>query len=222
VAIIGRRQEVVETTARELSAEPATTGRVEAYRADLTDPADTAAVVRRIVDAGGRVDAVVNNAGAVCRRPAGDLAEVKQVWTANFASNVLTAVLLTSALLPYLARPGGRVIALGSVSALRGRSTGAYSAAKAALHGWVYGLAAELGPDGITANIVAPGYTEGTEVFDGGLTGEKRARLLGETLVGRAGTPEEIAAAVSYLASAAAGFVTGTILHVNGGAVLGR
>ena len=74
----------------------------------------------------------------------------------------------------------------------------------------------------MTANVVAPGFIEGTEFFGGTMTDERRDRLIAETKVQRAGRPEDVAAAVRYLASPEAGFVTGHVLHVNGGAVFGR
>lgn len=99
--------------------------------------------------------------------------------------------------------------------------TVAYAAAKAGLHGLTFGLARELSPRGITVNAVAPGFVAGT-----GFTGdwpEERVRFMVEqTAVKRAGQPEDVAAAVRYLASPEAGFVTGEILQVNGGWLFGR
>ena len=139
----------------------------------------------------------------------------------DVASSVLTAVLLTTALEPSLRRPGGRIVTISSIAAIRGGGE-SYSAAKAALIGWTFQLASTLGPEGVTANVVAPGFIEGTEFFGATMTDERRDRLIAETKVQRAGRPEDVAAAVRYLASPEAGFVTGHVLHVNGGAVFGR
>ena len=83
------------------------------------------------------------------------------------------------------------MINISSIAALRGGGD-SYSAAKAALIGWTYQLAAILGPDGITANVVAPGYIQDTEFFGDTMTEERRQRLTSQTLVGRAGMPEEL------------------------------
>ena len=88
--------------------------------------------------------------------------------------------------------------------------------------GWTYHLAGELDPDGVTVNVVAPGYVEGTEFFGDSMTEQRRRRLIDQTLVGRAGRPEDDAAAVRYSASPEASFVTGQLLQVNGGALVGR
>jgi 3-oxoacyl-[acyl-carrier protein] reductase len=106
------------------------------------------------------------------------------------------------------------------VAAVRGG--GIYGAAKAALHGWAYALAAKLGPDGVTVNVVAPGYVADTEFFGDRMSPEFHESRVRQTLVGRAGAPDDIAATVSYLASESAGYVTGQIIHVNGGSALGR
>ncbi len=219
VLIVGRRLDVLERAAREAGEAAGRPGAVRAYRADLADPAE----VRRLADTVDRpVDVLVNNAGGFDVTVGGDrLDAIADWWRRAYETNVLTAVLLTEAIRPRLARPGGRVILLSSIAAQRGGG-GPYSAAKAALHGYGYDLARELAPDGITVNVVAPGYTADTEFFGDRITPESHARRIAEIPAGRAGSPDDVAAAIAYLAAPSSGFVTGQILGVNGGAVLGR
>jgi 3-oxoacyl-[acyl-carrier protein] reductase len=112
------------------------------------------------------------------------------------------------------------VITVTSVAALRGG--GSYGASKAALHAWNHSLAAQLGPQGVTCNIVAPGTVAGTEFFGARLNDAELTRRAGRTLIGRVGRPADVAAAVIFLASPEAGFITGEILQCNGGELLGR
>lgn len=219
VLIVGRRAGVLDAAAERIGAEGGRPGAVRAVAADLTDPGQVDLVVEAV---GGRtVDAVVNNAGGYLGGDTGTLAGTAAHWRANLDANVLTAVLLTEALRPVLRRPGGRVVLLSSIAAQRGGG-GAYSAAKAALHGWAYDLATQLGKEQITVNVVSPGYVADTEFFGDRMTPEGHAARVAATLVGRAGQPDDIAAAVRYLVSPTAGYVTGQVLGVNGGSVLGR
>jgi 3-oxoacyl-[acyl-carrier protein] reductase len=214
VYIVGRRSAVLEKTAAEIG--PMVTPVV----ADLTRPQDVATLAAAVGDRA--VDVLVNNAGGyLAGDGGGGLAGVAEWWRRSLDANVLTAVLLTEALRDKLRRPGGRVILVSSIAAQRGGG-GPYSAAKAALHGWAYDLAAELGPEGVTVNVVVPGYVADTEFFGDRMTPEGHARRVAQTLVGRAGQPDDIAEAIRYLASPAAGYVTGQVLGVNGGSVLGR
>jgi NAD(P)-dependent dehydrogenase (short-subunit alcohol dehydrogenase family) len=100
-------------------------------------------------------------------------------------------------------------------AAYNGRG-GVYTVAKAGMVGLTYWLALDLGPEGITVNAVAPGFIEDTEFFGGGLTPEGRQRRVDLIPAGRPGSPEEIAAAVAYLASPEAAYVNGEVHHVNG------
>ncbi|TDE14099.1 SDR family NAD(P)-dependent oxidoreductase [Jiangella asiatica] len=215
VVVTGRRREVLDGVVAELGG---------AARAVDFDAADPAAVTAALAALPPTVDVLVNAAGGNTGfdRPAavaGDLAAQAAAWRANFDANVLTAVLVTAALLPRLPA-GGRVVTIGSIAARRGG--GDYGAAKAAIEAWTASLAAEIGPRGVTANVVAPGLTMGTEFFRGRLSDARRQRLVDETMTKREGTTDDVAAAVRYLAAPGAGHVTGQVLHVNGGAYLGR
>jgi 3-oxoacyl-[acyl-carrier protein] reductase len=219
VLIVGRRGAVLRAAAERIGAECGRADAVRAVAADLTEPEQVARVVEAVN--GRTVDAIVNNAGGYLGGDTDTLAGTAAYWRANLDANVLTAVLLTEALRPALRRPGGRVVLVSSIAAQRG-GAGPYSAAKAALHGWAYDLAGQLGRDRITVNVVSPGYVADTEFFGDRMTPEGHAARVAATLVGRAGEPDDIAAAVRYLVGPSAGYVTGQVLGVNGGSVLGR
>ncbi|ADI05284.1 Putative 3-oxacyl-ACP reductase [Streptomyces bingchenggensis BCW-1] len=219
VVIVGRRAEVLRAAAEKVNA---ATGAdlVTWTSADLSDPEQTRSAAEFIA-ADGPVDVVVTNAGGnVAPGNDGTLEGIADQFQRNFSANVLTAVLLTEALLPHLTRPGGRIVHLSSVAALRG--PGSYGGTKAHLHVYTYDLAKRLGAEGITANAVAPGYVQDTEFFGERGTPEFIAQQIGQTLTGQPGYPAEIAAAIRYLASPEAAYVTGQVLHINGGAQFGR
>jgi 3-oxoacyl-[acyl-carrier protein] reductase len=219
VVLLGRRAEALEGAAAEIEAGGAE-GVVGWYSVDLTQPEHVEATAAAIADDAGQVDVLVNNAGGVSTAPTGTLLEIATAWREDFDGNVLPTVLLTEALLPYIARPGGRIVAVSSIAALRG--AGSYGAAKAALHAWAYSLATQVAPDGVTVNVVAPGFIPDTEFWSGRLTAEVYESRVRQIPMNRPGTPDEVAAAVRYLVSPDAGWTTGQILQVNGGTLLGR
>jgi 3-oxoacyl-[acyl-carrier protein] reductase len=209
VLITGRRPDRLHAAAGRLG--PA----VRAAVCDATDPAAVQALQASIP---ASVDVLVNNAGGNTefdRPEPADLAGLAASWRANLDANLVSAVLMT-ALVTGRLEAGGSVISVGSIAADKG--AGSYGAAKAALASWNVSLAGELGPRGITANVIAPGYTAGTEYFRDRLTGTRRQHLIAATSTGRAGRPDDIAGAVFFLASPDARQITGQVLPVNGGA----
>ncbi|AVH59251.1 MULTISPECIES: SDR family NAD(P)-dependent oxidoreductase [Streptomyces] len=218
VLLLGRRAEVLEK---------AGVPGALAYAADLSDPRGVRGVAEFVGDEFGTVDVLVHSAGGAGNlEPKAEtedpLEAVAHNWTVNFRLNTLTAALLTEALRDRLASPGGRVLFLSSIAAYRGSGSGAYAASKAALHPYAFELARELGPRGITVNVVAPGYVEDTGFFGGEMEPARRERLIAETSTGRAGTPGDIAATLHWLASPGAGHITAQVIQVNGGAERGH
>jgi NAD(P)-dependent dehydrogenase (short-subunit alcohol dehydrogenase family) len=228
VVIVGRRKEVLEKTALSINHDVGTEC-VSWHSADLTKPVDISGAVEAITAHGDPVDVLVNCAGGYQGQRAGDatlagLDEVIAHWQQNFTANVLPTVLFTRALVPHLRRPGGRVLAIGSMAVFRGHSRrAAYGSAKAAVHAWACALAGDLAPAGITVNVIAPGRVlDPASEAASRLTDELQREAVREIPAGRLGTPEDIAAAARYLVSPGAGYITGQIIQVNGGMVPGR
>ncbi|WP_327675369.1 SDR family NAD(P)-dependent oxidoreductase [Kitasatospora sp. NBC_00458] len=227
VVLTGRRAEVLDRAAERLRAAHPGAPAPVALAADLSDPAGAGLVAAGIGERWERVDVLVNSAGgnAALGAPAGrtdGLAGAAWHWQENFRANTLTAVLLTEALKERLAAPGGRVLLIGSIAAYRGSGSGSYGAAKAALHPYAYDLSAELGPRGITVNVIAPGYVADTGFFRGALSPEREKTLVEQADTRRAGRPSDVAETARWLASPGAGHLTAQIIQVNGGAEHGR
>ncbi|AVF55976.1 UNVERIFIED_ORG: 3-oxoacyl-[acyl-carrier protein] reductase [Pseudomonas parafulva] len=185
--------------------------------ADVADEAQVQAMVGQVQAMLGGVDILVNNAGIVSTGP---LLEVTTAeWNRVMAIDLNSVFFCAKAVLPgMMARQSGRIINIASVAGKRGGGllgNSCYAAAKGAVIALTKGLAREAGPYAITVNAVSPALTD-TEMTSA-LAPQARAEVLAQMPLGRAGTPRDIAAAVCFLASREAGFVTGEIMDVDGG-----
>ena len=205
--------------ARALEAELLSQGRPAlAVQADVADRQAVTAAIRRVEDAFGPVALLVNNAGIAEQHQFQDITDA--VWRRFFAVHLDGAFHTIQAVLPHmLHEKAGCIINISSIWGQRGASCEvAYSATKAAIIGLTRSLAMELAPSRIRVNCVAPGVirTDMTETL-----GEDTLRELAEeTPLGRLGTPEDIAAAVAFLAAEEASFITGQVLTPDGGFIL--
>jgi len=190
-------------------------GAAEACPCDLADDAAVDAMVEGVVDRLGRLDVLVNNAGIT--RDGLILRMSDEDFDTVLATNLRAAFrLCRAAARPMMRGRWGRIINIGSVVGVVGNPGQAnYAAAKAGLIGMTRSIGKELGGKGVTANVIAPGFIE-TDMTDA-LPDQLVKEAVGRLPLRRLGRPEEIAAAVSYLASEGAGYVTGHVLAVDGG-----
>jgi 3-oxoacyl-[acyl-carrier protein] reductase len=208
VVLSGRRRDALDALAGELG------GRVAVEPADLA-AAGAAERLIEAVEAGGGLDILVNNAGLTRDNLAVRLKD--DDWQTVLEVNLSAGFrLIRSSLRGMMRRRFGRIVSITSVVAVTGNPGQAnYAAAKAGLIGMSKALAAEVASRGITVNCVAPGMIE-TAMTDA-LSEAQREQLLGRIPAGHLGSGADVAAAVVYLASAEASYVTGQTLHVNGG-----
>lgn len=177
-----------------------------ALQADLSLPNMAATVIEEVIRHFGRLDVIVNNAGAIAM-DGDDLAH-------TFAVNVTAPQAILNAALPHL-KPGASIINISSVNAtLPAMGAIGYSASKAALDTFTRGMAKTLGPQGIRVNGIAPGAIERTEAPR---PSELVQAFVDMTALGRSGVPSDVAKVARFLASDAAGFITGETLVVSGG-----
>jgi 3-oxoacyl-[acyl-carrier protein] reductase len=209
VALTGTREGPLAALAGDLGE------RAHVLPCDLSDAAAVAELPKRAAEAMGTVDVLVNNAGIT--RDNLTMRMSLEEWQSVLDVNLTAAFLLSKGVMRGMMKARwGRIVNVSSVVGATGNPGQAnYAASKAGLVGMTKSLAYEVASRGITVNAVAPGFIA-TAMTDK-LTDEQKAKIDAQIPTGRMGTPEEIAAATLYLASPEAGYVTGTVLHVNGG-----
>ncbi|RMF25374.1 MAG: SDR family oxidoreductase [Deltaproteobacteria bacterium] len=189
--------------------------RLRPLQADLSQSRSIEPLVERVLAEEGRIDALVHGAAAT------DDTLLLRVdpdrLRRQLALNLEAGILLSRAVLPaMLKRRRGRIVMISSVVAALGNpGQTVYATAKAGLEGFVRSLAREVGRKGITVNCVAPGLIDTN--MSGAMPAELRARALENIALGRPGTAPEVAAAIAFLCSDDAAYITGTVLQVNGG-----
>jgi 3-oxoacyl-[acyl-carrier protein] reductase len=193
-------------------------GQAFAFQGDVGDERAVAAMVEAALQRWGRLDILVNNAGVTADAP---LARLKpEQWQRVIDTDLTSVFLCCRAALPAMRqRRYGRIINIGSLAGLAGNlGQTNYAAAKAGLVGFTRALAREVAIDGITVNVVAPGYIE-TEMLDG-VAPAVRTWAKQAIALGRFGKVEEVTPAVRFLASAGASYITGHVLVIDGGWVM--
>jgi 3-oxoacyl-[acyl-carrier protein] reductase len=192
-------------------------------QADMTDPEAVRRAVDEAADRLGRLDVLVNNAGVFVASPplTTSYEDWREAWTQTLATNLTGAANAAYCAIPHLrAAGGGAIVNVSSRGAFRGEPANpAYGASKAGLNAFGQSLALALAPEGISVGTVAPGFVQ-TEMAREVLDGPGGDAVRAQSPFGRVARPEEVAAAVLWLASPEALFSTGTIIDVNGGSYL--
>jgi 3-oxoacyl-[acyl-carrier protein] reductase len=193
-------------------------GAAISVQADLAHPEAAERLVSAVLARFGRIDILVNNAAEMTDAAVLDMTDTQ--WDQIINVNLSAVFRLSRACGAQMVKQGwGRIISLSSQAAFSGSNNHAhYAASKAGLSGLTYSLAKELGRHGVTANLVAPGRIETDMLFE--RSAGRMDEWLRQTPLGRLGKPEEVAAAIAFLALPAASYITGATLHVNGGQVM--
>jgi 3-oxoacyl-[acyl-carrier protein] reductase len=204
-----------ENAAAAVTAIQAAGGRAEVAAVDVTDTASVEAMVSGTLERHGRVDILVNNAGIT--RDQLMLRMKREDWDQVLATNLTAAFTCVQAVLrPMIKQRSGRIISISSVVAQTGNAGQAnYAASKAGLIGFSKAMAREVASRNITVNVVTPGLIE-TEMTKA-ITDKAQAEWMAAIPLGRLGSPQDVAAAVCFLASDEAAYITGQVLAVNGG-----
>ena len=216
VALAARNQEKLDELVREISAAG---GKAAAFTVDVSDEAQIKSACKAAITQFGKIDILVNNAGItrdqlVMRMKRAD-------WDAVLSTNLTSAYLSIQQVIgSMLKQRWGRIINIASVFGQMGQAGQAnYAASKAGLIGLTMAIAREVGSRTITCNAVAPGLIE--TAMTAGLGDEFKQNAVKQIPLGRVGSPEDVANAVAYLASEEASYITGHVLNVNGGLLMG-
>jgi 3-oxoacyl-[acyl-carrier protein] reductase len=216
VALVARNQEKLEEVAREIAPSGA---RTLVARADMENEEEIKAAFRAVLEQFGKIDILVNNAGIT--RDQLIVRMKRRDWDRVLQTNLTSAYLCTQQAIPsMLKQRWGRIINITSVFGQMGQVGQAnYASSKAGLIGFTMAVARELGSRNITSNAVAPGFIE--TAMTSAFSPELREKALAMIPLGRVGTAEEVAHSVAFLASEEAGYITGHVLNVNGGILMG-
>jgi len=193
-------------------------GEATLVQGDVSNRDDAERLIETAIQQYGRIDVLVNNAGIT--RDQLLMRMTDDDWDAVLDTNLKGAFHTTrAALRPMLRKRSGRIINISSIVGLIGNAgQGNYAAAKAGLIGFTKSIAREVASRSITVNAIAPGYIA-TEMTDA-IPENMRGKILEQVPMGRLGTPEDVAAVVAFVASPAAAYMTGAVLHVDGGMVM--
>lgn len=186
-------------------------------QADARDPVQVKSMIERTIKEFGKIDILVNNAGGLPKRiPIAESDDAHWNWIMD--TNLRSVFNCSRAIIPHMAKANyGRIVNVSSISAFNGggRYAVIYAASKAGINAFTKGLAKELAPHGITVNAVAPGVID-TPYHGKAQTGNLE-QFISVIPLKRIGTADEVASAIAYLTSDDSAFVTGTVLHINGG-----
>jgi 3-oxoacyl-[acyl-carrier protein] reductase len=194
--------------------------RADIFHADLTDEKAAVSMVKSAAEFLGGIEILVNNVGDLVKRKS--LGEIDMIfWKKVYDINMTSAMMVTREALPYLEKNNGgaSIVNLASLAGRKGGHPGSlvYSACKGAVLTWTRALSNELAPKGIRVNAVAPGLILGTRFHAAHTTKESADESIKGIPLGRAGTPEDVARTIIFLASEFDGFITGATIDINGG-----